>query len=77
MVLLPIMENQSHFWKPQDPAELDNAKQQRHRAGTFRPSRDGRSAVPYSQVGEMLGLLSSLEKEKAVLSHLPTCECKP
>ena len=78
MVLLPIMENQSHFCKPQDPAELDNAEQQRHQAGTFRPSRIGRSAVLYSHVGETLALLSSsLEKEKAVLSHLPTCECKP
>lgn len=29
MVLLPVMENHEYFCKPQDPAELDDAEQQR------------------------------------------------
>lgn len=75
MVLLPMVENQSYFCKPHDPAERHNAKQQRHQTGTFTSSKMGHSAVLYIQVGEMLGLLCSLlERKKTVLALLPTCE---
>lgn len=73
-----MMEKQSYFWKPHDPAERHNAEQQRHQTGTFRSSRIGHSTVLYIQVGETQGLLSSLlERKKTVLAHLPTCEWKP